>query len=158
MIFRLLLIAVIACPVFSSGLFSAEQKTPWETDYAAAAQRAEKENKILLLNFTGSDWCRPCKQLAVEIFETPEMAAYGRTRIVMVYVDFPRREELPPALKTQNDKLAEQFGVDSYPTVWVVAHDGTRLGSLGYMEGGPKTFIRAIERLAAKRAPPASQP
>jgi thioredoxin-related protein len=158
MILRSLLIAVITCSVFSGGLFSAEQKTPWETDYAAAVQRAEKENKILLLNFTGSDWCRPCKQLAIEVLETPEMAAYGQTRIVMVYLDFPRRQELPPALKAQNEKLAEHFGVDGYPTVLLVTPNGMRLGSLGYMEGGPKTFIRAIERLAAKRPAAATPP
>jgi thioredoxin-related protein len=138
-------------------LFPAENKTPWETDYAAAIQRAKAENKLLLLNFTGSDWCAPCRRLHQEIFETPEMAAYGRTRLVMVYLDFPRSTPVPPEVKIQNALLARVLAVESFPTVFIITPDGARLGSLGYMEGGPKTFIRAIERLAAKWHPEPAQ-
>lgn len=131
----------------------ADTKAPWETDYAAAVQRAKAENKLLLLHFTGSDWCAPGRRLAHEIFETPEMAAYGRARLVMVYLDFPRSTVLPPELKIQNALLARLLAVENYPTVLIITPDGARLGSLGYMEGGPKTFIRAIERLATKGPP-----
>ncbi|MCK5682332.1 thioredoxin family protein, partial [bacterium] len=35
----------------------------WQTDFAAAKAQAQKENKLLLIDFTGSDWCGWCKKL-----------------------------------------------------------------------------------------------
>lgn len=124
----------------------------WSTDYAAAMARAQAEQRPLLLKFTGSDWCPPCKRLAAEVFDTPEMAAYAEAELVAVYIDFPRTKPLPAEVRAQNDRLAEQYGVTAYPTVKVVAPDGQVLGQLGYMEGGPKTYIRAIKRLLRNAA------
>ena len=38
------------------------------TDYAAAKIKAAAEQKPLLLEFTGSDWCPPCMRLNKEVF------------------------------------------------------------------------------------------
>ncbi len=40
----------------------AEEYT-WLTDFASAKQQAANENKKMLLDFTGSDWCYFCKRL-----------------------------------------------------------------------------------------------
>jgi len=132
---------------------TAQARPPWTTDYAAAREKAAAEERLLLLNFTGSDWCPPCRRLDAEIFSTPHFVAFAEERLVLLYVDFPRRKQLPEALRAQNDRLADEFQIESYPSIWIVAPDGTRLGRLGYMEGGPRTFIRAIQRLERRRAP-----
>ena len=52
--------------LFFSGLSltaQADQTQEWLTDVPTALQKAKQENKILLLDFTGSDWCGWCVKL-----------------------------------------------------------------------------------------------
>src|ERR1700719_1391583 len=74
----------------------------WLTDLAAARQQAASENKRLLLDFTGSDWCGYCKLLDAEVLNTSTFRDFAKD-YVLVRIDFPRSTELPPALKQQND-------------------------------------------------------
>ena len=131
---------------------SAETATPleWATDFAAATGKARAENRVVLLNFTGSDWCVWCHRLRDEVFLTAPFAAYAAKDAVLVEVDFPRKKTLPAALKAQNDQLAARYSVNGYPTVVLVAADGRELGRTGYIQGGPKTFIRELRRFAKK--------
>src|SRR4051812_22439384 len=64
----------------------------WSEDYAAAVQRAQKENKVVLLDFTGSDWCPACIQLAKDVFGSSEFAAWAAKNVVLVEVDFPHEK------------------------------------------------------------------
>ena len=41
----------------TAGLVAADE---WQTDYAKALATAKAQNKQVLLDFTGSDWCGPC--------------------------------------------------------------------------------------------------
>ena len=71
-----------------------EKKTPvdeklhWLTDFEAAKAQARSENKMLLMNFTGSDWCPPCMMLQKAVFAKPEFATYAVKRLVLLEVDF----------------------------------------------------------------------
>ena len=42
----------------------------WQTDYEKVLKKAKKEKKNVLVYFTGSDWCPPCKMLKKDLFET----------------------------------------------------------------------------------------
>ncbi|CAF0689114.1 thioredoxin family protein [Candidatus Methylacidithermus pantelleriae] len=119
----------------------------WLTSYREALSRAKKEKKIVLMNFTGSDWCPWCQKLEKEVFSTPEFKAYADKHLILLFVDFPQHKELPPDLKKQNDELADKFGVDSYPTLIFLDPSGKKIGELGYMPGGPKVFLAEVERI-----------
>jgi thioredoxin-related protein len=119
----------------------------WSTDYAAAIDAAAKTGRPILLNFTGSDWCVWCHRLRDEVFHTRVFTQYAGEALLLVELDFPRKKALPPELKKQNDSLAQTFDVEGYPTVLLLSPEGKVLGRLGYMQGGPKTFIREIKRL-----------
>lgn len=122
----------------------------WSSDFAAATERARAEHRLLLLNFTGSDWCVWCHRLRDEVFLTAPFAAYAAKEVVLVEVDFPRKNALPTALKIQNDELAQRYNVSGYPTILLITPDGRELGRTGYIQGGPKTFIRELRRFARK--------
>ena len=64
--------------------------------------------------------------------------------------DYPRRTPQPPEVKAQNAKLAEAFGVNSYPTIFVLNSDGKPVGKLGYLEGGPAKFIAELAKLEGR--------
>ncbi len=122
----------------------------WLTNFETAQARARSEKKLLLIEFTGSDWCPPCIMLGRQVFSQPEFKDYAAQHLVLLEVDFPRMKELSAEQKAANEKLAEQFGIDGFPTVIILDSNGRKIGELGYMPGGPKPFIAAVEELRAK--------
>jgi thiol:disulfide interchange protein len=117
----------------------------WALDYPAALAQAGNENKNIFLFFTGSDWCGWCKKLDREILSTPEFKTYATENLILVKLDFPRRTPQSGQLKAQNTQLAEQYEVGGFPTIIVLNSSGEKIGRLGYMEGGPKGFLKELK-------------
>lgn len=122
----------------------------WMTDLPAAQSKAKEEKKMVLMDFTGSDWCGWCIKLNKEIFNTEQFAAYAKTNLVLVEIDFPRRKKQSDALKKANQALQEKYKVKGYPTIIVLNSEGKQIGELGYERGGPKTFIVELDQLKGK--------
>jgi thioredoxin-related protein len=114
----------------------------WLTDFASAKQQAANENKKMLLDFTGSDWCYFCKKLDAEVLSTPTFKDFAKD-YVLVRVDFPRSHELPPDLKNQNKALAQQYRINGFPTVVELSSSGQEIARQnGYHPGsGPQAYI-----------------
>jgi protein disulfide-isomerase len=114
----------------------------WLTDFAAAKQQAADENKKMLLDFTGSDWCYYCKRLEAEVLNTPAFKDFAKD-YVLVRVDFPRSHELPPDLKNQNKALSQQYRIDGFPTLIELSSAGQEITrQSGYHPGsGPQAYI-----------------
>ncbi len=135
----LVALAALAMPAFAA-------KEGWLDDLEKAKAQAKAENKKILLDFTGSDWCGWCKKLDAEIFSTQEFKDYAAKKLVLVELDFPKGFKLPEATQKQNEALAKKFQVRGYPTIIITSASGTKKGELGYVEGGPKAFIKALEK------------
>ena len=114
------------------------------TDVKAAAEQATEEGKDILLLFTGSDWCPPCRALEAEVFSQQEFLDGVRDTFVLAMLDFPREKELDPALKHQNDTLAEKFAISGYPTVIMVDREFKPFAFSGYEKGGPTGYIKIM--------------
>jgi thioredoxin-related protein len=119
----------------------------WLTDYNTAKAQAKTDNKLVLLDFTGSDWCGWCKRLNAEVFSKPQFQEYAAKNLVLVELDFPRHKQQSEAVKKQNGELASQYQIEGFPTVIVLNAAGKKVGELGYMQGGPEAFIAALEQL-----------
>jgi protein disulfide-isomerase len=118
----------------------------WSTDYKSALARAASENKPVLLEFTGSDWCPPCKMMTAQIFETHEFTEFAKASLVPVKLDYPRTKPQSTELKTQNQELAQQYGIEGFPTIVLLSSEGNELGrNVGLMRGGPAAMISWIE-------------
>jgi uncharacterized protein YyaL (SSP411 family) len=110
----------------------------WLTSLPDAKAKAEKEKKLLLLDFTGSDWCGWCKKLDAETFSKPEFAEYASKHLVLVQVDFPANKPQSDELKAANKALGIKYGISGYPTLLAMKPDGTVVWQqVGYLEGGP---------------------
>lgn len=120
---------------------------PWTTDLPKAQAKAKAENKLVMLDFTGSDWCGWCIKLNKEVFSTPEFVAYAQKNLVPVEVDFPNKKKQSADLKKANNALQKKYGIEGYPTIIVLNGDGKKVGELGYLPGGPKPFIAELEKL-----------
>ncbi|MEP6808875.1 MAG: thioredoxin family protein [Chthoniobacterales bacterium] len=123
------------------------ERPGWLTDYAQAQAEAKTQQKLLLLDFTGSDWCGWCMRLQREVFETPDFQEYAQKNLILLELDFPRGKALPPAQAAQNQKLAQQLGIDGFPTIVIMNGEGRILGTLGYTPGGPSAFISELKKL-----------
>ena len=101
--------------LFLTGVAAAE----WQTDYDKALAKAKAENRNVLLDFSGSDWCGPCIDLNKRVFSRPEFQSYADKNLVFVEVDFPQRKKQSAELQKQNERLARQYGIDEkgFPTI-----------------------------------------
>lgn len=86
----------------------------WTADYDAALEQAKKENKSVLLEFTGSDWCPPCKLMAKNVFTKKEFIDTASKDFILVKLDFPRADK---ELAKKNKPLAEKYEIRGYPTI-----------------------------------------
>ena len=130
----------------------------WETNLEAATKVSLKTKKPLMLFFTGSDWCGWCIRLQKEVFKTPEFATWAKDNVVLVELDFPRRTPQADKIKMQNAEMQQLFQVQGYPTVWFVNPTKVKektnldkLGSTGYVAGGPTAWIATAEPFLAKK-------
>lgn len=92
-------------------------KPGWSENFAEAQAKATAENKHVLLDFTGSDWCGWCIKLDKEVFAKPEFKAFGAKNLILVELDFPEGKPLDPKVKAQNDELGRKYKVNGYPTL-----------------------------------------
>jgi protein disulfide-isomerase len=122
-------------------------KEGWLDDLEKAKAQAKAENKKILLDFTGSDWCGWCKKLDKEVFSQQAWKDYAAKHLVLVEVDFPRGFQLPEATKKQNEELAKKFKIQGYPTIVITGASGNKKGELGYVEGGPEAFIKELKKV-----------
>lgn len=118
----------------------------WYTDLDEAKAVAVKENKPLLVDFTGSDWCGYCIKLHGEVFDKPEFEVFAKN-YVLVELDFPNKKPQPPEEKAKNKATQAKFGVSGFPTVLLIdAKTGEAYGrQSGYGPGsGPKAYIEKL--------------
>ena len=131
-------------------LRAAGAEATWLTDLPAAQAKAKAEKKMVLMDFTGSDWCGWCIKLKKEVFSQPGFEAYAKKNLILVEVDFPHNKPQPAALVKANEALVKKYEIEGYPTIVVLDSTGKKLGNLGYMPGGPTAFIAELDKLKTK--------
>jgi protein disulfide-isomerase len=122
-------------------------KPGWITSYEEGQQEAKANNKLVLLDFTGSDWCGWCILLDREVFSKPQFKEYASKNLVLVEVDFPKMKPLSEEIRRQNLSLAQRYQIQGFPTIVVLNGDGQVVGAFGYMKGGPDAVIAELEKM-----------
>lgn len=117
----------------------------WETNLEVALQKAQKENKAVLVNFTGSDWCIWCQRLSNEVFSQKEFEEFANDNLILVKIDFPKNIEQSMETKMYNNQLAQRFGVEGFPTIFILNKSGQVTLQTGYQPGGPINYINHLK-------------
>ena len=117
----------------------------WVTDIGEAYRLAQKDDKDILINFTGSDWCVWCKKLSSEVFNTDEFKAYADKNLVLLFLDFPSSINLPEKQVYHNQLIAQLLGVQGYPSIWLMDKELNPQMVTGYQPGGADEYIRHLE-------------
>jgi len=103
----------------------------WYTDYQEAKKVAAEKQLPMYLLFTGSDWCPWCVKLHDEVLTQPAFQDYTKDKLVLVYLDFPKKAQLDQAGVMQNRILSQVYKIEGFPTVVITNANGDVLGQLG---------------------------
>lgn len=116
------------------------------SDYETAKKKAKEENKPLLLKFTGSDWCPPCKALDAAIFSKEKFKEEVEKDFVVAVLDFPRSKELPEGQLEANKEAQKEFEVRGFPTVLVIDQEGKVIKKMvGFGGGDIDTYLETLK-------------
>ncbi|MBM3847737.1 MAG: thioredoxin family protein [Verrucomicrobia bacterium] len=127
-------------------------KLPWLTDPEAAREQAVQRNLPLLMLFTGSDWCGPCKILNSHVLSTVPFSQYASSNLVLLKVDFPRRPPLPRAEADRNQRLQEGYAIQGYPTLVLLDPQGRELArEVGLRSASPADLAARLEEFKNRK-------
>jgi protein disulfide-isomerase len=119
----------------------------WSTDLEAAKKKAQETKKHVLIDFTGSDWCPPCKALHKNVLATEEFSKFAKDNLILVELDYPKSKPQSAELKKTNEKLAKQYKVDGFPTVLLLSPEGKEvMREVGYSGEKPAEYIAMIKK------------
>jgi thioredoxin-related protein len=121
----------------------------WLTDFEKAQAQAKAEKKLLLVDFTGSDWCPPCMRLKQEVFDGAKFKAEAPKQFVLVELDFPNSKEQPEELKLQNRLLQRRYSITGFPSVLIMDPAGNKITKTGYRPGGDEEYVKHLQDLVA---------
>ena len=130
---RLLIIAILFITVVSSAQMEKPSLT-WLTNLEKAEKISKEQDKPILMYFTGSDWCAPCKMLKQDFFESAEFKQKSKD-LVLVMIDYPRRVDLLSQEQLDYNKtvIAKYNKQQTFPKIVMLNHRGKELGRIsGY--------------------------
>lgn len=124
-------------------------ESQWLTDYDAAISAAEAANKNVLIYFTGSDWCPPCKMLKTDLFDSASFGSLAN-KYILLYIDIPMNTSLlSPEQLEHNKKLSSKLNKKgSVPLIKILDKLGRELDMYaGYsMNGEVKYHLDLIKK------------
>ncbi len=127
----------------------------WMRDLDEAGKKAAAEGKLLLVEFTGSDWCKFCIAQKKNVLDKPEFAAWAEKYCVPVEIDVPNNAALVGGerQKRLNKFICDEYGVQSFPTLKVMTPEMVAVGGYSGAQASPVAAIAALEKCfdAAKR-------
>ena len=100
-------------------------KQLWGDNLETAKAQAAKNNKLVFVKFTGSDWCPPCIALRDNVLTQKAFLDFAERNLELVFIDFPKNKPLDEKVELANRALAEQYNIKIFPTVLVLDVDGT---------------------------------
>jgi protein disulfide-isomerase len=107
----------------------------WTEDYNGALAQAKASHKLILVDFTGSDWCPWCVKTDKEIFATQAFKDYADKNLILVKLDFLRNHPQDTAIKTRNKALADKYQVQGFPTLIAIdANEKVIFTQVGFPE------------------------
>ena len=127
----------------------------WKGNFNAAKTEAVQKHELILINFSGSDWCGPCVRLRKEILESATFENYALGHLVLVRADFPRQKknQLSKEQTKLNEALADKYNAEGkFPYTLLVDENGKVLKTWdGFPNETPDQFVSDISSLSESK-------
>ena len=121
----------------------------WHLRLKDARAEAAKDDKPILILFTGPDWSSASKKMESSIIRSKEFTASIRPAVVGLYIRHFADADAPEAQLESNSSLRKALNVPPvYPCTVLLASDGKKI--LGILPGLPekKAYLEWIAELA----------
>jgi len=142
-------LTLAVCAIFSGSTLAHAGGEGWSHDFEASKKLAAKEGKVMLVDFTGSDWCGWCIKLNEEVFSHDEFKEGVKDGYVLVELDYPSdKSKLSAETIAQNEKLQEEYSVTGFPTILLMDGEGRPFAKTGYQPGGPVKYVEHLDELS----------
>ena len=104
---------------------AAQADEGWVVDFEKAKAQAAKEGKSILMEFTGSDWCPPCKSLHANVLSKDVFKTEMPKNFVLLKLDSPRdKSKQTPEEIEQYKVLSAKYGIQGVPTIFLADAKG----------------------------------
>ncbi len=131
----------LACAKVSQG------EAVWHEDFDQVRATAKEENKFILMDFTGSDWCPYCIALEKEVFTQEAFLKFAEEKLVLMKLDFdPYGNSRSKEYGQQHSMLRQSLGVHAYPTIVLLAPDGDYIDTTSYRPGGAEKYVAHLRK------------
>jgi thioredoxin-related protein len=135
--------------LFAFVLLVAVSGPEWLVNFDSAQGAAVQQNKYILLNFSGSDWCGPCIKMKKEVFESESFLSLAEKHLVLLRADFPRakKNQLSKDQTKHNETLAEKYNPEGkFPFTVLLDSNGKVLKEWdGYVFSSQDKFIADLQ-------------
>lgn len=138
-------VILIALLSFAFG-FSQE----WNTSIEDAKTQAIKENKEILLIFSGSDWCAPCIKLEKVVWKSYIFKQTAATKWALIKADFPKKKanQLPIEQSDKYKKLADKYNKEgNFPLVVLLDKNGKVKSMTGFKNVSAEQYVKLLNSL-----------
>lgn len=121
-----------------------------EKDFEKALAEAKKDGKVLMLEFTGSQWCPPCKMLHKYVLNTDKFLKHAKDKLKVVVADFERSGKPRDAANAaQYAKLADTYELTGFPTIILINPQSGYIEKIvGFQIQSPEELIAKTEEVA----------
>jgi hypothetical protein len=128
--------------------------TGWHLRLKDARAEAAKDEKPILIVFSGPDWSSGSKRFESSILKSKEFTTSVRPAVVGLYIQHFVTVAAPEAQVDSNQSLRKALAVPPvYPCTVILASDGKKI--LGVIPGAPKkkAYLRQVAKLAGIAIP-----
>jgi len=133
--------------LFFLASFSTVFSQTWENNFTEAKAKAVKENKNILLVFSGSDWCAPCIKLDKNVWQSEVFDKASKESWIAYKADFPKKKsnQLSEELTNENKALAEKYNKEgNFPLVVLLDKNGKVLGMESFKNISAEEYVQLI--------------
>ena len=121
----------------------------WFVHLKDARAQAAKENKPILIVFSGPDWSSSSKKFESSVLKSKEFSASIRPAVAGLYIQHFVNVSAPEDQISTNQALRKALNVPAvYPCTVILASDGKKL--LGIIPGAleKKAYLQQVSKLA----------
>lgn len=133
------------------------KRATWHHSYSKALAAAKKDQRPIILLFTGDEWCRPCKLLDRKVFGKPEFNDWASKNVVLAKVNMSR--QFKPTVfnifqRKTHDTLIEKYRVRTIPSAVILTPSEKPLGILRFSGQTAREYVNAAQRIIQRRSRP----
>lgn len=121
----------------------------------AALNALNQDERCIMLDFTGTDWCTACMHLKEKILTSPAFEQTLGQQLVLVEVDFPRtptlKEQITPEEWEKRENMLASYALEALPAVVLLDSKGLPFGVIRGTRPTPDAYITEVQQALATR-------